>query len=78
MVIFEIKFLSYRKEEENSTYPEYRVPSILLEEAVILRVESERDVVVRSVVFIRKEMLDDHSVTLGEVKKLFKEPDFIL
>ena len=54
------------------------MPSTLLEETVILRVESERDVVVRSVVFIRKKMLDDNSVTLGEVKKLFKEPDFIL
>ncbi|CAB3995959.1 Ankyrin repeat domain, partial [Paramuricea clavata] len=55
----------YAKMENEPVYPEYRV-----EKTVILRVESERNVVVHSVVFIRTKKLQDPSISYDKMTNL--------
>jgi hypothetical protein len=62
--------------ENEPEYSEYRVPTVgdrKDEETVILRVESERNVVVRSVLFIHTRKLQDPSISFDEMTNLFKE-----
>ena len=51
--------------------PEYRVPVEDDDSEVILRVESARNVVVRSLVFIRASVLENKEFNFKEVTKLF-------
>ena len=53
--------------------PEYRVPVKGDDKEVILRVESERSVVVRSLIFIRTSVLENQELNFKDVAKIFKE-----
>ena len=53
--------------------PEYRVPVEGDDKEVILRVESERSVVVRSLIFIRTSVLENQELNFKDVAKIFKE-----
>ena len=59
--------------ENEPVFPEYRVPTDVNkqdEETVILRVESERNVVVHSVLFIRTKKLQDPNISYDKMTKL--------
>jgi hypothetical protein len=53
--------------------PEYRVPVEGDDKEVIIRVESERSVVVRSLIFIRASVLENQELNFKEATKLFRE-----
>jgi hypothetical protein len=53
--------------------PEYRVPVQGDNKEVILRVESARSVVVRSLVFIRTSVLENKELNFKEAAKTFRE-----
>ena len=52
--------------------PEYRVPVEDKNKEVILRVESARNVVVRSIIFIRASVLENQDIIFKELEPLFK------
>ena len=61
----------YTPMEGEPAFPEFRVPVAGADKNVILRVESKRSVVVRSLVFVHLSFLEDEDVKFEEVKKLF-------
>ena len=63
----------YTPMEGEPDSPEFRVPVPGADKNVILRVESKRSVVVRSIVFVRLSFLEDKDVTFDEMKELFKD-----
>lgn len=64
--------LEYNGMEGEPNFPEFRVPVVGEDKNVLLRVESARNVVVRSLVFARLSFLEDETINFEEVKKLFK------
>lgn len=54
-------------------FPEYRVPVEGEDKNVILRIESSRSVVVRSVMFVLTKVLEDKEFNFKEAAKLFRE-----
>ena len=53
--------------------PEYRVPVEGDNKEVILRVESARSVVVRSLIFIRTSVLENKELSFEDAVKIFKD-----
>ena len=53
--------------------PEYRVPVEGDNKEVILRVESARSAVVRSLIFIRTSVLENKELNFKEAAKIFRE-----
>ena len=53
--------------------PEYRVPVEGDDKEVILRVESARNVVVRSVIFVRTSVLENQELNFKESSKIFRD-----
>ena len=53
--------------------PEYRVPVEEKKKEVILRVESARSVVVRSIVFVRASVLENKEINFKDVAKIFRD-----
>lgn len=52
--------------------PEYRVPVKGEDKEVIHRVELSRNVVVRSIIFVRTSVLENHEFDFQLVKKIFR------
>ena len=69
--VFILCFCSYEGMEGEPDTPEYRVPVEDDNKDVILRVELARNVVVRSLVFIRTSVLENKEFNFKEVTKLF-------
>ena len=65
--------LSYEGMDGEPDLPEYRVPVEGDDKEVILRVESERSVVVRSLIFIRTSVLENQELNFKDTVKIFKE-----
>ena len=63
----------YTPMEGETDSPEFRVPVAEADKNVILRVESKRNVVVRSIVFVRLSFLEDEDVEFEKVEELFKD-----
>ena len=57
---------------DEPTLPEYRIQEGDDKE-IILRVESARSVVVRSLVFVRASILENKEINFKEVTELFRE-----
>ena len=53
--------------------PEYRVPVEGEDKEVILRVESARSVVVRSIMFVRARVLENQEINFKDVAKIFRD-----
>ena len=66
-----ISFFSYDGMDGEPDCPEYRVPVREQKKEVILRVESARNVVVRSVMFIRTSVLENDEINFDESEKIF-------
>lgn len=63
----------YTPMEGEPPAPEYRVPVVGEDKNVILRVESARNVVVRSLVFVRTKVLDNQEINFEQAGELFKD-----
>ena len=63
----------YKPMDGEPDLPEYRVPVTDEDRHVILRVESSRSVVVRSLVFVRLSFLESQEINFEEVAKLFAQ-----
>ena len=63
----------YKPKDDEPANSEFRVPVTEADKNVILRVESKRNVVVRSIVFVRLSFLQDEDVKFEEVKELFTD-----
>jgi hypothetical protein len=57
---------------DEPTLPEYRIQEGDDKE-IILRVESARSVVVRSLVFVRTSILENKEINFKEVTEIFRE-----
>jgi hypothetical protein len=57
---------------DEPTLPEYRIQEGDDKE-IILRVESARSVVVRSLVFVRASILENKEINFKEVTEIFRE-----
>ena len=72
----EVLYFSYKGMDGEPDAPEYRVQAKGNNREVILRVESQRNVVVYSLVFIRTsvlESLENEEINFTEVAKVFRK-----
>ena len=60
---------------ESGYLSEMNVPVLEDDKEVILRVESARNVIVRSVMFIRASVLETHEMKFRETEKIFKDKE---
>ena len=63
----------YKPKDDEPANSEFRVPVEEDDKNVILRVESKRNVVVGSIVFVRLSFFEDKDVKFEEAKELFKD-----
>ena len=70
MTAYDPTVLRYDRKEDEPEKPEYRVPVQEEDKNVILRVESARNVVVRSAMFVRVSFLEDRDVNFVEAIRL--------
>lgn len=70
MKAYDPTVLRYDRKEDEPEKPEYRVPVQEEDKNVILRVESARNVVVRSVMFVRVSFLEDRYLNFEEAIRL--------
>ncbi len=66
-------YFSYEGLDGEPDTPEYRVPVDEDDKEVILRVETTRNVVVHSLVFIRTSVLEDKEINFKEVAEVFRK-----
>ncbi|XP_078377937.1 uncharacterized protein LOC144661105 [Oculina patagonica] len=64
--------LKYEPMEDEPAAPEYRVPVSEADKNVILRVESRRKVVVRSLMFVRVSFLENQGINFEQAIKLLR------